>query len=173
MTLRARKFLCVMVTLVLLSSAAGVLFWGWSHRASATEAPRRMRRVETTPSPQSSQTPVVELATTDFVAVWERPLRRPLYDPPPPPKPKPPPQPRPQPIRAQLRATMLDRRDASKSMALIQLSGGREVFRKVGEMIGNEGGVDSDVEIIEIGKGSIRVRRGEEQLELTVNYLKK
>ena len=79
----------------------------------------------------------------------------------------------PPPIRARLRATMINRRDASKSMALIRLSNGHEVFRKVGETLGSAGEPDEDVEIVEVGKGLIRVRRGDDTQELKVEFLRK
>ena len=96
---------------------------------------------------------------------WGRALRRPLFDPPPP-APivvvKPPPQP----IRAKLLATVIE---PENSTAMIRLANGQVVFRKVGDSLGAE---ESSAEIAKIEAGSISVRRGQEELRLSVEGMK-
>lgn len=161
MTLRGKKRVLTMLSAALCLSAAGVLAWGfaapqWPAVSDDSAAVRRKPE-----GPGTDRVPDRRLASSDFEGSWQRPLRRPLYDPPPPaPKPvkkKPTP-----PLRARLLATMIE---PANSMAMLELSGGDVVFRKVGETIGKE---DADATIAEIRPGTVLVRRGEEETRLQV-----
>jgi len=168
MTLRNRKRLLVLATLLLLAATAGVWQWGLQEPPQPDLAPARLR-VRSGRSSGAAKTGATQqppLSQADFASVWERPLRRPLYDPPPP-KPKPVEKPQPEPIRATLVATMTNADNAALSHALIRLSNGQQVFLKVGQSLGPE---NKNVEIVEIQDGLVRVRRGKEELELKVNY---
>jgi len=169
MALRSRKLLCLLSTLLILVASGGILFWGWSPPVVQSVRQPRLKPARVPASAQSATPTSTGLTNASFASLWDRPLRKPLYDPPPPKK-EPPPKPKPKPIHARLTATMVNKRDPAKSMAWMQLPNGQSVFRKKGDMIGGE---DDDVEIVSIEEGKVQVRRGEQTSEMTVNYLKR
>jgi hypothetical protein len=108
---------------------------------------------------------VKDLVRADFETVWERPLRRALFDPPPPP-PKPVEKKILPPLRVKLVATMIE---SDESTAVLKLAGGEVVFRKVGEMLGGD---ESDAKISKIEAGAVLVLRGGEECRLLVDGAK-
>lgn len=161
MTLRNKKRLLCVATAAILATSAAVVAAGVAHDRRLPEsngpAPivaRVSDRATATPAPRA-------LSKEDFEPHWNRPLRKPLFDPPPPPPPvveKPPPRP----ITAKLLATMIE---PGSSVAMLQLANGEVVFRKTGETLGGE---DQDATITEIVSGTVKVDRANEPAVLVI-----
>jgi hypothetical protein len=164
MTLRTKKRLLILLSLLLGAGAIGVAAWPdapWgktplvkpvpvSHVSPPAEVPIQKRSAESSLTPQ------------DFQAYWSKPLRRPLFDPSPPPPPQVVEKPPPRPIAAKLIATMVE---PGNSMAMLQLSTGEVVFRKLGDEIG---AADSGAKISSIEEGVIKIIREDAESKLTV-----
>jgi len=169
MTLKSKKRLLSAGSLALTCAAIGVLVWGFSTAAppdaEQRAAPRTVAgkaRGHAAKSPASAE-PVISRGS--FEGIWDRPLRRPLFDPPPPPavvQKNPPP-----PLHVQLLATMVESESAA---ALLKLSNGEVVFRKVGEVLGAD---YPQARIAKIEPGTVCVRRGQEEAHLQIDDLKK
>jgi hypothetical protein len=173
MTLKMKKRLLTALSLLIFSAAGGILIWGFcqapgaepagaGESSLASNAKRLLKtsRSSSVTTDKSSTSPAVGLQS--FAALWERPLRRPLFDPPP----------RPQvvaekkalpPLRARLLATMIE---AENSMALLRLSNGEVVFRKVGQPLGAE---EPTAKIARIEAGSVSVTREGNETRLLVD----
>jgi len=164
MTIRTKRRLLTLVSSLLFICVAGVAAWpdlSWSEGqftsnvAVSTSLP--------VPEQQVAPRPVEQhLAPSDFQPYWTKPLRRPLFDPPPPAPPKAPEKPAPRPLTAKLMATMVE---PGNSMAMMQLSTGEVVFRKLGEEIG---AADSGAIISAIEEGVIKVVCNEVESKLEV-----
>ena len=103
----------------------------------------------------------VRFVARQFEPYWEKPLQQPLYDPPPP-KPKVVEKPPPKPIQATILATMIE---PNNTMAMIQLSGNKVVFRKIGEVIGPQ---NPEAIIADIQDGFVIVKQEEQEVRLTI-----
>lgn len=160
MLLKTKRRLLYLVSFALLCGAGGLLASVWTNPVMGISG-ATPTTASATPPAKSTKTESPRLTAAQFATYWQKPLRRPLYDPPPPP-PKVIEKPPPKPIRAKLLATMVE---PGNTMAMIQLSSNAVVFRKLGEEIGGE---DQGAKIIDIVSGSVRVRRGEEETKLVV-----
>jgi len=173
MTLKMKKRLLAALSLLTFSAAAGILTWGFcrapgvqsagagesSLASNAKGLPKTSRSSSVTTDNSSTSTAV---GSPSFAALWERPLRRPLFDPPP----------RPQvvaekralpPLRARLLATMIE---AENSTAVLRLASGEVVFRKVGQPLGAE---EPTAKIARIDAGSVCVTREGNETQLLVD----
>jgi hypothetical protein len=177
MTVNSTRRMLTLVSLIVLFVAAGTLVWGFTSTGIGSEestngpsAPvgkKVSSKSRNTKSANSATAPSVlkNSGRTDFTAIWERPLRRPLFDlPPPPPQviQKIPPAP----IRARLLATMIE---PENSTAVLRLASGAVVFRKVGDELGTD---EPNVKIAKIDPGSVSVRRGDDETRLVVDGVK-
>jgi hypothetical protein len=172
MRLKTTKRLLNLASLVLLGTSGAVGYWGMAPVSRIDlEGPTAnalgLKAGVTTNEPSKAKTnslvqpPATTGPGTSVVMNWGRSLRRPLYDPPPPAPvivAKAPPQP----IRARLLATLIE---AENSMAMFKLASGQVVFRKVGESLGAD---EPGVEISKIETGAISIRRGNEEIRLSV-----
>lgn len=167
MTLRTQRRLLGFLAVLILGASGGIAALPWTTFAwpkpqvVVPSRPPAASRTATTPSGSAEPALTVQA----FQAYWSRPLRRPLYDPPPPPPPAPvvvtPPPPRP--IAARLLATMVE---PGNSMAMLRLSTGEVVFRKLDDPIG---AADADATISAIEDGVIRVKRDQQTSKLVVD----
>jgi hypothetical protein len=170
MRLKTTKRLMNLASLVVLSAAGAVGYWGMMPESSIdfgapAEAGAAHQDKLTTNEPKAAETKPPAAATggssgASLAMDSGRALRRPLFDPPPP-------APivvkaAPQPLRALLLATVIE---AENSTAMIKLAKGEVVFRKVGESLGPE---EPSAVIAKIETGTISVRRGQEELRLSV-----
>jgi hypothetical protein len=173
MRLKTTKRLLNLASLAALGAAGAVGYWGIvpassldvdaqaedgaaHHVASPTLNPGTAR-TKVAPSAPA----IALLGGTNPAIDWGRALRRPLFDPPPP-APVVAAKAPPQPIRARLLATLIE---SDNSTAMLRLANAQVVFRKVGESLGAE---DAGVEISKIETGAITVRRGKEEIRLSV-----
>jgi hypothetical protein len=99
-----------------------------------------------------------ELTCQDFAKLYQRPLRRPLYDPPPP---KPVVQ-QPPALRVELLGTILEE---ANSMAIVRSEKGDVQYKGVGDAVGPAG---ATANIVEIGSNSIIVEREKQRITLNV-----
>lgn len=173
MTLKTTKRLLTIASLLIVSAAAGILVWGFRPAeaiepaetagpspASTGKGPPHATRlsskiVSTNPTPPA-------LGPNSFAALWERPLRRPLFDPPPPTL-KVAEKKVPLPIRARLLATMIE---PENSTAVLRLASGEVVFRKVGQPLGTD---EPNAKIARIEAGSVSVSRNGDETRLLVD----
>jgi hypothetical protein len=170
MRLKTTKRLLNLASLAVLASACAVGYWGLM---LSSEADSTASETTATDSPISGnankpRAPTSGAArliaqvggTATAPATWARPLRRPLFDPPPVVAVvvKPPPRP----LRVKLLATVVE---PENSTAMLKQASGQVVFCKVGDSLGAD---EAGTEILKIETGSISVRRGQEQLRLTV-----
>ncbi len=170
MRLRTTKRLLNLASLVTLSAAGAVGYWGLlpmegdaetrqnaeaSHISSTTA--KEMRTVKAKPATPEAP----GLGQQSLSKYSSRALRRPLFDPPPP-APIVVVKPIPQPIRVIVLATVIE---AENSTTMLKLAKGDVVFRKVGEAIGPE---EPGAVISKIETGAISIRRGQEELRLSV-----
>lgn len=164
MTLRTQRRLLLFLSLTLLACAGTIAVWPWTPWGKLDPLPVVQLNLQTGKSaPSKSQhSPEVQLTALNFQKSWESPLRRPLFDPPPPPPPKLVEKPPPRPIAAQLLATMIE---PKKSMAMIRLSTGEVVFRKLGDELG---AADQGAKITAIEAGTIKVVRDQQETSLRV-----
>lgn len=160
MTIKTRKRLLSLATLMLWGLGACVFLWG----REKVELPESDLK---TVLPQLAVVNVennvdqsVPLSVAEFQSSWKKPLRQRLYDPPPPPKveKKPPP---PKPLNASLVATIIE---PEKTTAMMKVKN-QYVFRTKGEA------VDPDIPeavIEEIHPNYITIRRGERTEQMHV-----
>lgn len=94
----------------------------------------------------------------DPAVAWDRPLRRPLYDPPPPP---PAPEVPPPPLRIKLLGTVVEPDGDPGSQAILMTPAGQVQMHRVGAVVG-------DAEIVSIEEGLVRVAFHGRTLELTI-----
>jgi hypothetical protein len=169
---RTTKHLINLASLALLGTASAVGYWGITP-VSGLEVDARARDSGSTSLPASnhgekakaqSSAPAQAAAAIGCASQsidWGRALRRPLFDPPPPPPVvvahAPPP-----PLRAKLLATVIE---SENSTAMLRLASGQVVFRRVGESLGAD---EAGAEVSKIETGAILVRRGKEELRLSV-----
>jgi hypothetical protein len=169
MRLKTTKRLLNLASLAVLASACAVGYWGLlpcSEGNSTADEPSTIDSLSGTAkkppiTPPSASRLVAQVGgTASAPANWARQLRRPLFDPPPAVAVvvKPPPQP----LRVKLLATMVE---PENSTAMLKHANGKVVFCKVGDTLGAD---EVGTEILKIETGSISVRRGQEQLRLTV-----
>jgi hypothetical protein len=172
MRLKTTKRLLNLASLALLGTSGAVGYWGMTPASridfesptSDAPAPKTGLTVNElgkakTGTPVSS--PPMAGAGSGIATNWGRAMRRPIFDPPPP-APVVVAKAPPQPIRARLLATLIE---AENSMAMLKLASGQVVFRKVGESLGAD---EPSVEISKIETGSISIRRGNEEMRLSV-----
>src|ERR1700733_14765789 len=170
MRLKTTKRLLNLASLAVLAGACAVGYWGlmpYSQADSTANEPTASdsqitgtaKKPWATTSGASPQVAHVG-RTASEPANWARQLRRPLFDPPPvvgrvvkPP---------PQPLRVKLLATVVE---PENSTAMLKHANGKVVFCKVGDSLGAD---EAGTEILKIETGAISVRRGQEQLRLTV-----
>ena len=173
MTLKTTKRLLTLATLLILSAAVGILAWGFAPAAeiepteglgpSLVSADKATKRATRNPSKAVTTDLVASsIDAANLAAFWERPLRRPLFDPPPPP-PKPIEKKVLPPIRARLLATMIE---AENSTAVLKLASGEVVFRKVGQPLGTD---EPNAKIARIEPGSVSVSRDGDETRLMVD----
>lgn len=166
MTARTKRRLQLLLAGLILTCAGGIVWlpysaW-WAEMLSKRESKPILEKRELAnaePKPTAGK-----FTPQQFEIYWNRPLRGPLYDPPPPPPPPPkvveiPPL---RPIAAKLIATMVE---PGNSMAMLQLSTGEVVFRKLDEEIG---AADAGAKISVIEEGTISVQRDQEVTKLVV-----
>jgi hypothetical protein len=170
MRLKTTKRLLNLASLCALSTAGAVGYWGVMPVSSSENpagdaqghlAPSTVHETGMPNNKAPAPPAIAGLGGTSLSMNWTRPLRRPLFDPPPPApivvvKPPPPP------IRAKLLATVIE---SENSTAMIRLVNGQVVFHKVGEPLGPD---EPDAVLTKIETGSILIRRGNEQLRLSV-----
>lgn len=156
-SVRIQKLYYSLATCGCLAGAGTVIAWG-ARPASITPA------VPTNAAPRAATTRVPsasgERAPTreDFAQLWDRPLRRALYDPPPPKavvRELPP-------LNVELLGTIIE---AENSMAIVRTEQGRVEYKRVGESIGP---TDSPASVVEIGPEEIVVERSAERISLHV-----
>src|ERR1700733_9479358 len=172
MRIRTTKQFINLASLALLGTTGAVGYWGITPAPGVdVDAPTRDPASKSQPASRhldkakaQSSAPaqaIAVLAVASQSMNWGRPLRRPLFDPPPPPPivvvHAPPP-----PLRAKLLATVIE---SENSTAMLRLASGQVVFRKVGESLGAD---EAGAEVSKIETGAIFVRRGEEELRLSV-----
>jgi hypothetical protein len=170
MRLKTTKRLLNLASLAVLASACAVGYWGFmpcadpnntANESTATDSPISGTSKKLTATPLGASPLAAQVGgTASAPANWGRPLRRPLFDPPPVVAivVKPPPQP----LRVKLLATVVE---PENSTAMLKHANGQVVFCKVGDSLGAD---EAGTEILKIETGSISVRRGQEQLRLTV-----
>jgi hypothetical protein len=173
MTLSATKRWLTLASFLLLLSAMGILVWGFSspkaadsseshNLADAANGPHRVKTASTSANASGTNRTIRLAAAGDLAGLLDRPLRRPLFDPPPPPAkivekrilP---------PIRARLLATMIE---PDNSTAILKLANGEVVFRKVGQMLGTD---EPTAKIARIEAGSVCVSREGDEMHLLVD----
>lgn len=169
MRLKTKKRLLNLTSALLLAAAGAVGYWGTTpSRGIGDDVPANgtAPRVEAAKGKGPGNLPVgmAQSASSGIGAGvnWSRLLRRPLFDPPPP-APIVAVKPSPQPVRAKLLATLIE---SENSTAMLKLADGQVVFRKLGESLGPE---ESSAEICKIETGAISVRRGKEEIRLSVD----
>lgn len=173
MTLKTIKRMLTTASLFVLTAAAGILVWGLRQTSGidAVETPTPSsvatgkilpRNTGVKNKIMSSSRSIEPLSPNNFASLWERPLRRPLFDPPPPP-PKVAEKKVLPPIRAHLLATMIE---AENSMAVLRLASGEVVFRKVGQPLGTD---EPHAKIARIAAGSVSVSRDGDETRLLVD----
>ena len=165
MSPRNTRRVMMFLVLILWAASGYALYWGWNPTPLRISAPT-VEADSAAAEPGASvpaAAPPERVSKETLAANWDRPLRRALYDPPPPPKPEPPPKKPPPPIRAILLATMIE---ADSQTAMLQLEGGKVVFRKAGDRLI----ADDDTTVIsEIKPGMVTVVRGDDITEFTVD----
>lgn len=164
MTLRTKRRLLILTSLFLFICAVGVAAWPdspWG-KGDAFPLTEITFPIPESESPVPQQSAEHHLTPQDFQPYWPKPLRGPLFDPPPPPPPKVVEKPPPRPLAAKLIATMVE---PGNSMAMLQLSSGEVVFRKLGDEIG---AADAGAIISAIDEGVIKVVCNEVESKLVV-----
>jgi hypothetical protein len=173
MRLKTTKRLLNLASLIVVSGAGALAYWGMTPIANvdvdtrandaATHNGGLPANESGTAKPKSpgSEPPTDGLGGSRGATNWGRALRRPLFDPPPP-APVVVVKAPPQPIRARLLATVIE---SENSTAMFRLAKGQVVFRKVGEPLDTE---EPGAEIFKIETGAVSVRRGNEELRLSV-----
>src|SRR5580698_3756268 len=170
MRLKTTKRLLNLASLAVVASACAVGYWGLmpgsqaestANAPTATDSPIAGTGKKPPRTPTGASALAAQVGgTASAPANWGRPLRRPLFDPPPVVAVvvKPPPQP----LRVKLLATVVE---PENSTAMLKQANGQVVFCKVGDSLGAD---EAGTEILKIETGAISVRRGQEQLRLTV-----
>jgi len=158
LSVRTQKSCYSVATLVCLASAITAITYGIRHKDTARETALNERAFESGRT-STNQDAVRVLKREDFATMWDRPLRRPLYDPPPP---------KPQvhelpPLHVELVGTIIE--DAN-SMALVRTEKGNVEYKRAGDTVGL---ADNSGKIIEIIADAIIVERASERLTFKVN----
>lgn len=157
-SLRVKKSAYTVAAAALLAAAALVVVWGVQPFAAAWEQSTAKQS-----QPQPTSTTAIEVpqgpSRDDFAPLWDRPLRRALYDPPPP---KPVVQQLP-PLRVELLGTILEE---ANSMAIVRSEQGRVEYKRRGDSVGP---ADSPAELVEIQADAIVLVREDERVTLKVN----
>ena len=113
----------------------------------------------------TAQAPGPSAAAAESVDVtlpsWERPLRRPLYDPPPAPKKIV--KKKPRPITVKLMGTILE---PENSQAFVKLSNGSVELRRVGDQVTDD---PRDGQVAQITASEIVIRRDDGEFHVTVD----
>jgi len=156
MRLQTQKLALSAATGGCLLAAAGVVAWGLQ---SPALSPLGNYAVSTRTTPVDDAIEQQPAPTREeFAQLCERPLRRPLYDPPPP---KPVVKQLP-PLRVELLGTIID---GDNSMAIIRSEQGKVEYRRNGESVGP---VDSPARLVEIQSDSVLLERADERVTLKV-----
>ena len=164
MTLRSKKRLLIMAAVLLTACGIGALalsFVEWPMKSADVQPPRYSSIAMTQQSEIPTESQARKISAQDLQAYWQRPLRRVLFDPPPPP-PKVVEKPPPRPVTTRLLATMIE---PGNTMAMLQLSTGEVIFRKVGDELGAN---DADVKITAIEEGAVKVIRQNDETKLSI-----
>jgi hypothetical protein len=154
-SLRLKKLALALATFGCLVGAGAVLNWGLSPTVPVnpgTAAMVKRTTVNTHPLDTAEPTP------QDFLQLWGRPLRRPLYDPPPP-KPEVKELP---PLQLELLGTIIE---PPNSIAIIRSGQGSSEYKRIGDQLGP---ADSPASLIEIGPSEIVVERSGQRITLGV-----
>jgi len=156
LSLRSQKMCYVVATSLCLAGSLADIFWAVQPTAVPQATTRSHSRIDLgdSPSHREASQPVRE----DFAKLWDRPLRRPLYDPPPPKaqvKQLPP-------LRIELLGTILE--DAN-SMAIVRSEKGIVQYKHIGD---NVGPTDSPANVVSIDANAIVVEREKQRITLRV-----
>jgi hypothetical protein len=156
-SLRIQKLYFMVATGCCLVGAAVAIAWGVRPLTVMPKTAASSRRqLNDTHSSITSGRP--EPTREDFAKLWQRPLRRPLYDPPPP---KPVVRALP-PLQVEVLGTIIE---GQNSMAMVRSERGNVEYKRVGDTLGP---TDSPASVLEIGSDAIVVERGEERVTLRV-----
>lgn len=158
MTLRTRQRLIRILSAMLLLGCCAFAWLAIRPAQDLAEVTNQTNHSKSLPDATITKRKLVDPKST----AWQTELRNPLYDPPPPP-PKVEVKKELPPIRAKLLGTIIE---PGASRAMISYSGGAVKFRGVGELLGEQ---DPEAIIDSIGPSSIRIKRGDETTELTVD----
>ena len=159
MKLRAQKRCLVLATGLCLLAVPVVLAWGLRPPEPAASPGQHGATSATAVRPGADMDSLtMRIATDEDASVWNKRLRRPLYDPPPP-KPV---KRTPPPLRVALMGTIVE---PGNSMAIVSTRGGAVEYKRVGDSVGPEA---NPAELVEILGDAIVVRRDDETLTLRV-----
>jgi hypothetical protein len=155
---RLKKLAYSVATAASLAAAGLVVAWGVRPIAAPWDEVHARHAHPQTMTAAASGVPLGP-SRDDFAQLWDRPLRRELYDPPPP---KPLVKQLP-PLRVELLGTILE---AANSMAIVRSEQGRIEYKRAGDSVGP---ADSPAQLVEIGADSIVVVRADERVTLKVS----
>jgi hypothetical protein len=157
MRLRTQKLALSATTGGCLLATAGIVTWGLQSTALSPPENRDVNAHSSSvadSTDERSPTPTREA----FAQLCERPLRRPLYDPPPP---KPVVKQLP-PLRVELLGTIID---GDNSMAIVRSEQGKVEYRRKGESVGPS---ESPALLVEIQSNAVLLERDQERITLKV-----
>lgn len=131
MSLRRKKLLLRVLALMLLLGGALIAVWGYRGDCSIPVTASAISGRPSRPAANDNHDALPELK--EFEAHWNKPLRRPLFDPPPvvvpPPKKEPPP-----PLNVRLVGTIIE---PGKTIAMLTNARNALEFKQVGETVGS------------------------------------
>lgn len=156
MSLRVQRFYYSVATCCALAATVATVVWGIRPMSAPPEKSTSGDSVSTTSANVNEKRAP---ARGDFAKLWDRRLRRPLYDPPPP-KPEVKQLP---PLRVELLGTILEE---ANSMALVRSDKGSVEYKRVGDSVGPAEGA---AKLVEIAADAIIVERAQERVTLKVN----
>ena len=130
MNLRRQKQVLSCVAMAILAIGIGILVWSLAFPVGnlGPLVSRLESGTRRDGNPPDGSTPTLE----QFQAVWDKPLRRPLVDPPPTTDPKPPPRPTAPPLTAKLIGTIVE---GDHATALFALPDGSIELKDEGEVV--------------------------------------